>query len=206
MCIICIRGYYNGYVFPDIYIGSIDLNAGKIVDASGNEITFQIGGFSGGGNTDPSEEEVVFMNNGYPYGKNMTNSSITLVMDVTGEAATYQWQSATSKRGPFTDIEGANESTCTFTPTHGYWYRCVVDGTAGRAVKAVFPTSDNGNKWTRPNSCWYISNGVMAYMVNGNGFDIVGLYTKDGKNYMLGTSYDKAAEVMQNLQLKWLHH
>lgn len=183
--------YYNGYVFPDIYIGSIDLDAGKIVDASGNEITFQIGGFSGGGNTDPSEEEVVFMNNGYPYGKNMTNSSITLVMDVTGEAATYQWQSATSKRGPFTDIEGANESTYTFTPTHGYWYRCVVDGTASRAVKAVFPTSDNSNKWTRPNSCWYISNGVMAYMVNGNGFDIVGLYTKDGKNYMLGTSYDK---------------
>ena len=183
--------YYNGYVFPDIYIGSIDLNAGKIVDASGNEITFQIGGFSGGGNTDPSEEEVVFMNNGYPYGKNMTNSSITLVMDVTGEAATYQWQSATSKRGPFTDIEGANGSTYTFTPTHGYWYRCVVDGTASRAVKAVIPTSDNGNTWTKPNTCWYISNGVMAYMANGNGVDIVGLYTKDGKNYMLGTSYDK---------------
>lgn len=183
--------YYNGYVFPDIYIGSIDLDAGKIVDASGNEITFQIGGFSGGGNTDPSEEEVVFMNNGYPYGKNMTNSSITFVMDVTGEAATYQWQSATSKRGPFTDIEGANGSTYTFTPTHGYWYRCVVDGTASRAVKAVIPTSDNGNTWTKPNTCWYISNGVMAYMANGNGFDIVGLYTKDGKNYMLGTSYDK---------------
>lgn len=183
--------YYNGYVFPDIYIGSIDLNAGKIVDASGNEITFQIGGFSGGGNTDPSDEEVVFMNNGYPYGKNMTKSSITLVMDVTGEAATYQWQSATSKRGPFTDIEGANGSTYTFTPTHGYWYRCVVDGTASRAVKAVFPSSDNGIKWTKANECWYISNGVMAYMANGNGFDIVGLYTKDGKNYMLGTSYTK---------------
>lgn len=183
--------YYNGYVFPDIYIGSIDLDAGKIVDASGNEITFQIGGFSGGGNTDPSEEEVVFMNNGYPYGKNMTNSSITFVMDVTGEAATYQWQSATSKRGPFTDIEGANGSTYTFTPTHGYWYRCVVDGTASRAVKAVIPTSDNGNTWTKPNTCWYISNGVMAYMANDKGVDIVGLYTKDGKNYMLGTSYDK---------------
>lgn len=183
--------YYNGYVFPDIYIGSIDLDAGKIVDASGNEITFQIGGFSGGGNTDPSEEEVVFMNNGYPYGKNMTNSSITLVMDVTGEATTYQWQSAISKRGPFTDIEGANESTYTFTPTHGYWYRCVVDGTASRAVKAVFPSSDESNKWTKANESWYISNGVMAYMANGNGFDIVGLYTKDGKNYMLGTSYDK---------------
>lgn len=183
--------YYNGYVFPDIYIGSIDLNAGKIVDASGNEITFRIGGFSGGGSTDPSEEEVVFMNNGYPYGKNMTNSSITLVMDVTGEAATYQWQSATSKRGPFTDIEGANGSTYTFTPTHGYWYRCVVDGTASRAVKAVIPTSDNGNTWTKPNTCWYISNGVMAYMANDKGVDIVGLYTKDGKNYMLGTSYDK---------------
>lgn len=183
--------YYNGYVFPDIYIGSIDLNAGKIVDASGNEITFQIGGFSGGGNTDPSEEEVVFMNNGYPYGKNMTNSSITLVMDVTGEAATYQWQSATSKRGPFTDIEGANGSTYTFTPTHGYWYRCVVDGTASRAVKAVFPSSDESNAWTKANECWYISNGVMAYMANDKGVDIVGLYTKDGKNYMLGTSYDK---------------
>ena len=183
--------YYNGYVFPDIYIGSIDLDAGKIVDASGNEITFQIGGFSGGGNTDPSEEEVVFMNNGYPYGKNMTKSSITLVMDVTGEATTYQWQSATSKRGPFTDIEGANESTYTFTPTHGYWYRCVVDGTASRAVKAVFPSSDESNMWTKANESWYISNGVMAYMVNGNGFDIVGLYTKDGKNYMLGTSYTR---------------
>ena len=183
--------YYNGYVFPDIYIGSIDLDAGKIVDASGNEITFQIGGFSGGGNTDPSEEEVVFMNNGYPYGKNMTNSSITFVMDVTGKAATYQWQSATSKRGPFTDIEGANGSTYTFTPTHGYWYRCVVDGTASRAVKAVFPSRDESNTWTKTNECWYISNGVMAYMVNGNGVDIVGLYTKDGKNYMLGTSYDK---------------
>lgn len=183
--------YYNGYVFPDIYIGSIDLDAGKIVDASGNEITFQIGGFSGGGNTDPSEEEVVFMNNGYPYGKNMTNSSITFVMDVTGEAATYQWQSATSKRGPFTDIEGANGSTYTFTPTHGYWYRCVVDGTASRAVKAVFPSSDESNTWTKANECWYISNGVMAYMANDKGVDIVGLYTKDGKNYMLGTSYDK---------------
>ena len=121
----------------------------------------------------------------------MTNSSITLVMDVTGEAATYQWQSATSKRGPFTDIEGANGSTYTFTPTHGYWYRCVVDGTASRAVKAVIPTSDNGNTWTKPNTCWYISNGVMAYMANDKGVDIVGLYTKDGKNYMLGTSYDK---------------
>lgn len=183
--------YYNGYVFPDIYIGSIDLDAGKIVDASGNEITFQIGGFSGGGNTDPSEEEVVFMNNGYPYGKNMTNSSITFVMDVTGEAATYQWQSATSKRGPFTDIEGANGSTYTFTPTHGYWYRCVVDGTASRAVKAVFPSSDESNTWTKANECWYISNGVMAYMANDKGVDIIGLYTKDGKNYMLGTSYDK---------------
>lgn len=161
------------------------------MDASGNEITFQIGGFSGGGNTDPSEEEVVFMNNGYPYGKNMTKSSITLVMDVTGEAATYQWQSATNKRGPFTDIEGANGSTYTFTPTHGYWYRCVVDGTASRAVKTVFPSSDNGIQWTKANECWYISNGVMAYMANGNGFDIVGLYTKDGKNYMLGTSYTK---------------
>ncbi len=183
--------YYYGYVFPDIYIGSIDLDAGKIVDASGNKTTFQIGGFSGGGNTDPSEEEVVFMNNGYPYGKNMTNSSITLVMDVTGEAATYQWQSATSKRGPFTDIEGANGSTYTFTPTHGYWYRCVVDGTASRAVKAVFPSSDESNTWTMANECWYISNGVMAYMANDKGVDIVGLYTKDGKNYMLGTSYDK---------------
>lgn len=112
-------------------------------------------------------------------------------MDVTGEAATYQWQSATSKRGPFTDIEGANGSTYTFTPTHGYWYRCVVDGTASRAVKAVFPSSDEGNTWTKANECWYISNGVMAYMANGNGFDIVGLYTKNGKNYMLGTSYTR---------------
>lgn len=150
----------------------------------------------GGKNTvyavDTSKEEVVFMNNGYPYGRDMTQGSIVLVMDVTGEATTYQWQSSINKRGPFTDIEGANESTYQFKPTHGNWYRCVVDGTASRAVKTVLPSGDNSNTWTKPNNSWYISNGVMAYMSNGSAFDIVGLYSKGGTNYMLGTSYNKA--------------
>ncbi len=151
-----------------------------------------IGGRNTAYATAQSENEVVFMNNGYPYGKDMTRDSIVLVVDVEGEAATYQWQSAVNKRGPFTDIEGANESTYEFKPTHGNWYRCVVDGAASRAVKAVLPSSDDSNTWTKPNNCWYISNGVMAYMVNGNSFDIVGLYSKDGTNYMLGTSYDRS--------------
>ena len=131
---------------------------------------------------------VTFLNSGYPYGKDMGISSITLVIEVDGSASSYQWQVAESKNGTFSDIDDATTSAYTFTPTSGYWYRCVVNGTASEAVMAVKPRED-GRTWTDPYNSWYIGNGTMAYMANGTKFDVTGLYTKNGTNYMLQTSY-----------------
>lgn len=134
---------------------------------------------------------VTFMNDGYPYGKAMGSSTITLVADTLGSPSSYQWQSSDSKRGTFEDIDGATEKTYTFTPVHGRWYRCVVDGIVSRPVKAVKPGSDSV-LWTKPYSSWYISNGTMAYMVDSDyRFDVVGHYSKNGKDYMMGTSYSR---------------
>ena len=92
---------------------------------------------------------VAFLNSGYPYGKNMNSSTITLVMEVDGTATSYQWQSADSRTGDYSNISGATVAAYTFTPTSGKWYRCVVDGTASEAVMAVYPDQD-GRKWTKP--------------------------------------------------------
>ena len=52
------------------------------------------------GNNDNTPVAVTFLNEGYPYGKNMTDSGdVTLVMDVDGTATSYQWQIADSEGG-----------------------------------------------------------------------------------------------------------
>lgn len=136
--------------------------------------------------------DVTFMNDGYPYGKDMTSSSVTFVMDVEGEASLYQWQSADSKDGTYSDISRATQETYTTSDlTTGTWYRCMVDGTPSNAVEVVRPGED-GRYWTASySSSWYISNGTMAYMVYRSLFDVTGYYVKDGKDYMLQTSYSK---------------
>ncbi len=147
-----------------------------------------------------AETAVTFMNDGYPYGKDMTGSSVTLVMDVEGETSSYsyQWKSASSKYGQYTDIEGATESTYTISsPSTGTWYKCFVNGNESKAVETVYPGQD-GRKWTNPYTSWYISNGTMAYMVNGTIFDVTGLYTKGGTNYMLCTSYNRCWNLFSN--------
>lgn len=133
-------------------------------------------------------EPLTFLNSGYPYGQGMTSSSITLVIEISGTATSYQWQTSDSKDGDFEDISGETQSKYSFTPVTGKWYRCLVNGTASKAVMAVKPGLD-GRTWTKPYSSWYLSNGTMAYMANNNKFDAVGLYTKNNTNYMLCTSY-----------------
>ena len=145
-----------------------------------------------------STGSVTFLNSGYPYGKDMNSSNITLVIETESVAASYQWQKSDSKDGTFTDIAGATESTYNFTPTSGIWYRCVVDGTASEAVMAVYPGKD-GRNWTKPYNSWYIGNGSMAYMANGTYFDAVGLYTKSGTDYMLCTSYGRRWDLFSNI-------
>ena len=114
---------------------------------------------------------VTFCNSGYPYGKDMNSSNITLVIETESVAASYQWQVAESKNGTFRNIDDATAGAYTFTPTSGYWYRCVVNGTASEAVMAVKPGED-GRSWTSPYNSWYIGNGTMAYMANGTIFDV----------------------------------
>ena len=140
---------------------------------------------------------VTFKNDGYPYGKDMTDSQITLVMDVEGSASSYQWKSAPSKEGEYTDINDATTATYTLSDLtaekSGTWYKCIVDGKESKAIEIVYPGKD-GRTWTKPYNSgdnWYISNGTMAYMANGTRFDVTGLYTKDNKQYMLCTSYGR---------------
>ena len=138
---------------------------------------------------------VTFKNDGYPYGKDMTDSQITLVMDVEGSASSYQWKSAPSKVGEYTDINDATTATYTLSDLtaekSGTWYKCIVDGKESKAIEIVYPGKD-GRTWTKPYNSgknWYISNGTMAYMANGTRFDVTGLYTKNNNQYMLCTSY-----------------
>ena len=132
----------------------------------------------------PKSETVTFMNDGYPYGKDMSSDSVTLVMDVEGTTATYQWQKSDSENGSFTDITDAISKEYTETNlTIGTWYRCLVNGQASKAVETVKSENGNGLTWTNPGNDaykgnWYISNGKMAYMVKGTVFNVTGLHTK----------------------------
>lgn len=133
-------------------------------------------------------------NGGYPYGKNMGSSEITLVCEASG-GSNYQWQSASSENETFTNIASATLSEYTFTPISGTWYRCVVDGTESKAIQAIKPISDSGRTWTKPynsGKTWYLTNGKVAYTTNGSNFDVVGEYTKDNTKYMICTSYNRS--------------
>jgi len=141
------------------------------------------------------------LNNGYPYGKDMTTSSVTLVvyLDDPGSDADCQWQSAEEENGTYTDISGANASTLTLSnPASGTWYRCVVDGEESEAVRVVKASSNDvdGRNWITASGYYHVSNGTMAYRVNGKLFHVAGLYEKGGKEYMLRTSYNSAGWTM----------
>ena len=141
----------------------------------------------------PPSGEAVLLNDGYPYGKAMGSSQITLVMDAEN-ATGYQWQVADTKDGTYENIADANVAGYTFTPDSGKWYRCLVNGTVeSKAVQVVKPDSDD-RTWTKPydyGSNYYVTNGTIAYMVNNTIFDVAGLYVKDATSYMLSTSYNR---------------
>ena len=141
-------------------------------------------------------------NDDYPYGTNMTSSSVTLNIVRTG-ASSYQWQKRADDALSFTDIDSATSHTYTFNPSgnNGTWYRCKINGSIySKAVQVIQPNTSAdlyGRIWTRPRSGnpWYLSNGTMAYTSSYNNssntpyFDVVGAFTKNGKTYMLQTSY-----------------
>ena len=128
---------------------------------------------------------VSIQNGGYPYLQKIVNGQMILAMDAAGDDVTYQWQVADSKNGEYSNIGNATESTYTFYPASGKWYRCVVSGTASKAVMAVKSSSST---WTTTDSKWYLSNGTMAYTFDGTSFDVVGLYQKTDTDYMMSVS------------------
>jgi hypothetical protein len=55
-----------------------------------------------------------------------TNTTLSFSTPVNGSGITYQWQSASSSSGPWTDIIGATNPTFSTTITADTWYQCVV--------------------------------------------------------------------------------
>jgi len=55
-----------------------------------------------------------------------TNTTLSFSTPVIGSGLTYQWQSASSSAGPWTNISGATSTTFSTTITANTWYQCVV--------------------------------------------------------------------------------
>ena len=166
------------------------------------------GGESSAGTVTQAEAEYVFGNNGYPYVRdNMTadHDSVTLTVDLekgsVGDGG-YQWMKSEDGMR-WTDIYRENAS-CDIQPENGYWYKCKVKDTAyeSKAIRLaqVQPDESILGKDTalsfRSNICrnrWYAVNGNIAYWVGPEdemSFDVMGLYTKNGKTYWVGTSFN----------------
>ena len=128
-----------------------------------------------------------------PYGSQMSDSSVTLKVDPVADA-TYQWQSSASENGTFSDVSGGTGSTITLSnPGEGTWYRCVINGTPSKAVMVLKRGSNwEGSDYMDYDTSYYVGNGKVAYMLNESNckFNVVGLFTKNGTDYMLGTSYN----------------
>ena len=136
-----------------------------------------------------ADDTVTFLNDGYPYGKDMSSGAVTLVMDVEGAANTYQWQMSEFEDGPYSAVAGQTLKEMTIDPEDGMWYRCVVDGTESKAVQTITGEFYDDRTWTAlDKSTYYISNGTMAYTVKDSIFNVVGLYTKNGTEYMMQTT------------------
>ncbi len=124
----------------------------------------------------------------YPYASSMTQSSegsVTLTVDQTGSS--YQWQVSDAKDGEFADVSGQSSATYTFTPAHGKWYRCVIDGNRSTRPVQMLKTTDNDSFYRyNYDYVWYLSNDSLAYALYGHEFDIVGKY----ENLWIPTSYN----------------
>ena len=67
-----------------------------------------------------------------------------------GTGITYQWQSAASATGPWTNITGATSFNYTATPTATTWYQCVVTCTNGPSTGTSTPVQVLYNPYCNP--------------------------------------------------------
>ena len=142
--------------------------------------------------------DLQFANHNYPYGYVSNYSDMTLSVDLEDnmEVSEYQWQVSDAEDGTYTDIEGANSKDYTFAPNeNNKWYRCQAKSDnntiTSKAIILLKQTYSESLSWEGAfEFSWYIGNGKMAYSTDKKSFDAVGLYTKNGINYMLGTGYN----------------
>ena len=149
------------------------------------------------------EGDVVFDNNGYPYGTQLDKSNdIILTVDAAltegSGVLSYQWQSATAKNGEYANINNATDKNLTFVPTDQNWYRCLVNNVPSKAVQLLEISNSMMASCevlaTSYSSYWQVSNGTMAYTVKRDGnlytnFAVLGKYTKDSTTYWVNTDY-----------------
>jgi hypothetical protein len=90
------------------------------------------------------------------------NLSFTLSLSTTYNFSgiTYQWQSAPSNSGPWTNISGATNATRTQTQSSATWYRCVVTCTNGGA--SINSTPVQVNMETNLTNCYCIPTFTLA--------------------------------------------
>lgn len=153
----------------------------------GGNVQVQAAGSEGTSTQARSTVTSVFGNNGYPYGKDMSASAVTLVADlaegVDADSVQCQWSYCADKNGAYTDIAGANSLTYKVADSllvteKKYWYKCTVNRTASLPVQLVKANTDITIKAKSHGAKeWYVSNGYVAYTYDGNTlFNVVGYY------------------------------
>jgi hypothetical protein len=77
-------------------------------------------------------------------------TTLTLQNVTTGTGITYQWQSAASATGPWSNITGATSFNYVATPTASTWYQCVVTCVNGPASGTSNPVQVLYNPYCNP--------------------------------------------------------
>lgn len=77
-------------------------------------------------------------------------TNLSLQNNTSGTGVTYQWQSAPSATGPWTNISGATTYNYTATPTATTWYQCVVTCTNSASTGTSNPIQILYNPYCNP--------------------------------------------------------
>ncbi|MFN8289736.1 MAG: zinc-dependent metalloprotease family protein [Chitinophagaceae bacterium] len=100
----------------------------------------------------------------------------TFTVAATGASLTYQWQSATSCAGPWSNIGGATNSSLTVTAGTTTSYRCVVTGTCTPAATsncATLTVVTAVSVTTQPTNQTVCAGSNTSFTANGSGSGVI---------------------------------
>ena len=129
--------------------------------------------------------------------------NLSLQNATSGTGVTYQWQSAPTSGGTWTNIGGATAATYTATVTANTWYRCLVTcagntgtSTASQVSLAYCAASGTGASSYISN---FVTSGGVTNISNASGFTAGGY-----ANYSPTVSCSQAAGLSVNFTLNYL--